>query len=74
MTRWDKTDGTTFITTLSGSMELGTVPDAPGVTSVSLIEHLDAALRDDETVASYLADLFASLAAEAHGDPLPVYP
>jgi hypothetical protein len=73
VTRWDKTDGTTFIDILSGSMELIAVAGEPDLVEVSLIEHLDAALRDDETIASYLRDLHASLVAAAHGEPLPTW-
>lgn len=69
--QWDKTDGTTFIDLLAGSMVL--TPVEAGVTQVDLIEHLRASLRDDQTIASYLRDLHADLVATAHGRPLPTF-
>ena len=71
VTRWDKTDGTNFIDLLAGSIVLRPVEGAADVTEIELIEHLDAALRDDETIASYLRDLHASIVAAAHGEALP---
>jgi hypothetical protein len=67
--RWQKTEGTNFIDLLEGSALLTVA--APGVTRIELIEHLDAALRDEETIRSYLSDLYESVRACAHGDPLP---
>lgn len=69
--QWDKTDGTPFIDLLAGSMVL--TPVAPGVTEVELVQHLRASLRDDETIASYLRDLYADLVATVHGDPLSTF-
>ncbi len=73
VSQWDVT-GTPFIELLTGSMVLEPVEDDPTVTSVELVEHLKAPLRDDETIASYLRDLHASLVARAHDEPLPVWP
>jgi hypothetical protein len=69
---WDKTDGTTFIDLLAGSLVLKPVTD--DVTSIELIEHLRASLRDEETLEVYLTDLFDELVAETAGEPLPDYP
>ncbi len=71
--RWDKTDGTPFIDVLRGTLELEADPTDPNRTRISLIEHLKASLRDDETIAMFLRDLHASIAAVAHGDRLPTY-
>lgn len=70
--QWDKTDGTPFIELLRGSLVIEPTED-PDVTRVEMVEHLVASLRDDQTIASYLSDLFASLVATSHGDPLPTY-
>lgn len=69
--QWQKNDGTTFIDLLQGSLVIE--PVEPGVASVEIIEELKAALRDDETIATYLGDLHASIVAEVHGRPLPTY-
>lgn len=68
---WSKTDGTSFIDILEYSMVLTAVEEE--VTHVELVGHLKAALRDHETVATVLSDLYNSLVAAAHGEPLPVY-
>ncbi|MCA9493582.1 MAG: hypothetical protein KC621_26805 [Myxococcales bacterium] len=70
--QWDKTDGTPFIDTLTGSLVIEPT-DRDGITRLEFVEHLKASLRDDETIASYLRDLHASLVATAHGDALPTY-
>jgi hypothetical protein len=70
--QWDKTDGTSFIDLLAGSLVLE--PEGDEVTRLEYVEHLDAALRDDETIAQYLSDLHASIVALSHGEPLPVWP
>lgn len=71
--RWDKTDGTTFIDILSGTLVLEPAADDPDVTGISAVDHLKAALRDDRTIVQYLEDLHASIVAASHGDPLPTY-
>ncbi len=67
--QWDKTAGTTFIDLLAGSLEL-TPTDDPQVTEISMVSHLDAALRDDETIATYLRDYYDDLLDTVHGRPL----
>jgi hypothetical protein len=69
--QWSKTDGTSFIELLEGTVVLE--PEGAGVTRLEYVEHLRAALRDEETIAQYLSDLHASLVAVAHGEPLPVW-
>ena len=68
---WNKTDGTTFIDTLRGSLELRASDEDPEITELATIEELKASLRDDQTIAAYLRDLHASIVAAAHGEPLP---
>ena len=65
---WDKTAGTGFIDLLAGSLVLQPADD--GVTEVLMVQHMQAALRDDETIARYLRDYFADLVASVHGEPL----
>lgn len=69
--QWDKTGGSSVIDILRGSMVLRSV--GAGVTEIELVEHLKAALRDEETIERYLQDLYDSIVAEAHGRPLPTY-
>jgi hypothetical protein len=69
---WTKTKGTPFIDVLEGSLVLRPGPEE-GVVEVELVEHLKAALRDDETLVLFLEDFHASLLAAVHGRPLPVY-
>lgn len=67
--QWDKTDGSRFIDLLEGSVLLLEV--TPEITEVQLIAHLDASLRDEQTMISYLRDYYDDLVATAHGEPLP---
>lgn len=68
---WSKIDGTSFIDVLEYSMVLTPVED--DVTQIELVGHLAAAATDDQTIVSYLNDLFGSLVAVSKGDPLPTY-
>lgn len=68
---WQKIDGAGVITLLEGSVVL--VDEGDDVTRIELMEHLDAALRDEATIESYLTDLYDSVAACAHGRTLPEY-
>ena len=52
---WQKSGGSNVITLLQGSAVLTRAAD--GVTRVELIEHLQALLRADESVVSYITDL-----------------
>jgi hypothetical protein len=69
--QWEKTAGTPFIDVLSGSIVLEGHPDDPSITALSVVEHLKASLRDDETITAYLRDLHTSVVAASHGEPLP---
>ena len=68
---FQKTWGSTVIESMKGSVLLKRVDD--GTTAVETVEHLDALMSAEESVASYQPDLFASLKARAHGQPLPTY-
>ncbi len=69
--RCNKTDGTAVIDLLAGSVVLEQV--TPEVTSIELQEHLRATLRDEQTIAAYLTDLYDETALATHGEPLPNY-
>jgi hypothetical protein len=69
--RFAKTEGTTFIRLLEGSLLVWEV--ASGVCEVELVEHLDAADGNGETIASYLVDLHADVVAYVHGEALPEF-
>lgn len=66
--RWDLTDSPGVISILRGSAVLHPVAD--GVTEIELIAHLQATLRDEATLESYLRDTYADLLAVVHGRPL----
>jgi hypothetical protein len=69
--RWAKTDGSSLVSLLEGSIVLTPVEDE--VTGLEFVEHLDAATQGPDVVATYLGDFYASVLAEAHGDPLPEF-
>lgn len=69
--QWDKTDGTPFIDLLAGSLVVRQVE--AGISEVQMVTWLEAALRDETTLVSYLGDLHTDIVAEVHGEPLPAY-
>jgi len=69
--QWDKTDGTAFIDLLAGSM-VATRASAD-VTELQMVTWLEATLRDDETLKSYLRDLHGDIVAKVAGESLPSY-
>ena len=69
--RWQKTFGTTFITTIEGSMVLTAVDDS--TTEISAVEHIKAARDSADLIRQYLLDVHASAVAMVHGQPLPTY-
>ena len=68
---YQKTYGTTFITTLAGSLVATAVTD--GVTLLDMVRELNATEDDPSSVEQYLRDLTASITATVHGQPLPTY-
>lgn len=71
--RWAKTDGTTYIDLIEGSLELKPVEGEDAITEVSLIEHLDGATSTEAEIEAFFTDMFDSVVALAHGEPLPTY-
>lgn len=71
-TRWEKTDGSEFITLLQGSAVLRRLDDQ--TTEIELIEHLNALGQDATQASQTIGDLYASVVARAHDLPLPTYP
>ncbi|MCK6519814.1 hypothetical protein L6R49_00075 [Myxococcota bacterium] len=69
--RMTKVDGTVFISLMECSVLL--VEVAEGVTEVQLVYQLESATGEIEPAAAYVTDLFGSLKAVAHGEPLPTY-
>jgi len=69
--RWQKTDGTSFINVLEGSILVQ--QDDSGAVSMEVVEHLDAPFYQADAVQTYLQDLHGSVVAWVHGEPLPTY-
>lgn len=69
--RWDKTDGTSLIDALRGSIVL--YPASDDVTAIEIVEHLSAPASTTERLETYLVDLHASVVASVDGEPLPTY-
>ena len=66
--RWQKTDGASIIDLLEGSVVLTAVDEG---TSVEIVEHLQTPADEADRLNSFFTDLWASLVAASHGDPLP---
>lgn len=69
--RGEKVDGTPFISRMETSVVLEQV--APGVTSLEMVEELEAAQRGFDVLEEYWADFFTDVVATVHGEPLPEY-
>lgn len=69
--RFQKTFGTVFIDILRGSILVRQVDDQ--LTEIEMIEHIGAASGGTDNIKSYLGDLFSSVVARVHGQPLPQY-
>jgi hypothetical protein len=69
--RAEKTAGTQFITQLEDSMVAVRV-DAT-TTELQLERFANTAGSDETEAGAYVADLYASIVAAAHGKPLPTY-
>jgi hypothetical protein len=70
--RFQKTDGTTTIETLSASILVRPASE-PGVTELAVVEHLVALAGDNETIESQIRDLHESVVARVNGRPLPSF-
>ncbi len=70
--RFFKSDGTSFIDMLAGSIAAYKLEDE--VTAIEMIEQLDAAATSVEDVTQFLEDFYVDVVAYSHGEPLPEYP
>lgn len=69
---WNKVDGSDLLRLLQGSFVL--TAESESVTAFEVIEHLDATATGPEDVEGTLSDLYASVVAVAHGEPVPEWP
>jgi hypothetical protein len=70
--RWQKTEGTSFISLLEGSL-VATQVDGEDVTSIEMFERIEGAASDTQEIDAYLHDLHASIVALVHDGELPAY-
>lgn len=68
---FQKTNGTTYIDLLAGTVLLTRIDDQ--TTEIDVEEHLAALGSGPDVAQSYLTDLYNSLVAQVHGQPLPTY-
>jgi hypothetical protein len=69
--RWQKTEGSSLVEVLEGSVVLEQQGD---VTAVEIVQHLGTpAANDVENMQAYLEDLHRSVVAWTRGDELPTY-
>jgi hypothetical protein len=66
---YEKTDGSSYVTLLEGSIELVSV--TPTVTELQFAQRLNATQSGSDTIASWTNELFNSIVATVHGQPLP---
>lgn len=66
-----KTEGTEFIAHLEDSIVL--LPVSDEVTAIELMRHREAAMGGPAETARYLRDVFESVRARVHDEPLPSY-
>ncbi len=70
--RWQKTEGSTLISRIEGSILLRPAGDG-SITEVELVYHASAAGSDTDTYARYMNDVFNDAVAVTHGLPLPTF-
>jgi hypothetical protein len=70
--RFQKTDGSTLISLIEGSILLRPANDG-AATEVELVYHASAASSGVPEYTEYMQDLYDDAVAVVHGDPLPVY-
>jgi hypothetical protein len=66
-----KTYGSDVMKLLAGSIALKQIDDT--TTGFECLEYIAAVMKADESVQSYQPDLYNSVVAAAHGNPLPTY-
>ncbi|HEY1546441.1 MAG TPA: hypothetical protein VGG28_01405 [Kofleriaceae bacterium] len=73
MIKHQKTDGSSFITTSEGTIEV-TATDDPNVTELAFVEHLQAIAGSSDDVISSTTHVFDSIVALSHGGVIPPCP
>jgi hypothetical protein len=67
---YQKTWGSTLVDLMDGFIVLSDEGDA---TEISFVQHMKATTTGPSDIASWTKDLFASVVARTHGQPLPTY-
>ncbi len=70
--RWQKTDGSTLISVIEGSLLLRPVGDG-SITELELVYHASAAAAGTDTFVRYMQDIYNDAVAVTHGEPLPTF-
>ena len=70
--RWQKTDGSTLISTIDGSIVLRPTADG-SATEVELAYHANATGAGLDSYMRYMQDVFDDAVAVTHGEALPTY-
>ena len=70
--RWQKTDGSTLISVIEGSLILRPAGDG-SVTELELAYHASATGAGLDSFTQYMRDVYDDAVAVTHGDPLPTY-
>lgn len=70
--RWQKTDGSTLIRTIEGSLVLRPTEDG-SATELELAYHANATGAGLDTYLRYMRDVYDDAVAVTHGDPLPTF-
>ncbi len=70
--RWQKTDGSTLISRIEGSILLRPVGDG-SITEVELVYHASAAGSGTDTYVRYMTDVYNDAVAVVHDQPLPTF-
>jgi hypothetical protein len=66
---YEKTYGSSFVSLMQGSIELVSV--SPNVTELQFVQYMSAQDTGSGNIASWTSELFASVVAQVHGQPLP---
>lgn len=70
--RWQKTDGSTILRLIEGSIVLSPAGDGD-VTEIELVYRVDALASGVEDYSRYVNDVYADARALLHGEPLPTF-
>jgi hypothetical protein len=73
MIKHQKTDGSSFITTSEGTIQV-TATDDPEATEIAIVEHLQAIAGSSDDVIMSTEHVFASIVAVSHGNAIPPCP